>query len=131
MKHHRKIVLGGVSLTKSRTNRHNSEAAKKIMDDFDTIIKNSDFLKTAPFEWISIIFYYGLKDDIKPKYKPINNRYKDLPVSLELDSNKLNNTELDNLIDIYKKAVLNILIDIGNKYNLPIDALLLEYNQSP
>ena len=122
MQHQRKIVLGGVSLTKTRINRHSSEAAEQFMNETEKVIIASDFLKEAPFKWISLIFYYGTKNDAIPKYK-------DLPVSIELDTNILYKSELNSLIKIYKNAVLKVLIDIGNKYNLPNDKVFLEYNK--
>ena len=129
MQHQRKIVLGGVSLTKTRINRHSSEAAEQFMNETEKVIIASDFLKEAPFKWISLIFYYGTKNDAIPKYKTINKKYKDLPVSIELDTNILYKSELNSLIKIYKNAVLKVLIDIGNKYNLPNDKVFLEYNK--
>ncbi|WMS87511.1 Imm39 family immunity protein [Pleionea litopenaei] len=118
MAHNKKLVLGGVSLTKERPNRFAMQVMKEIRDELELLIINSGFLIGAPFIWIGLILRYGLVSADKPKYQKINKKHGDLPVSIELDTNELSGANKSKLKRIMKKATLVALIDIANKYEL-------------
>lgn len=118
MSHNRKLVLGGVSLTKERPNRFAMDVMNEIRDEFEFIIINTDFLKGAPFSWIGLILRYGLVNAVNPEYQKVNKKYGDLPVSIELDTNEMLGVNKIKLKSIMKKATLISLIDIANNYNL-------------
>lgn len=133
MSHDRKLVLGGVSLTKARPNRFAMQVMKEIRDEIELLIISSDFLMGAPFQWIGLILRYGLVNADKPRYQKINMKHGDLPVAIELDSNELSSANKDELRFLMTKATLLALIHIGKKYELSsekFDALLVKKTSS-
>ena len=40
----------------------------------------SRYLEGAPFSWVTIAVRYGLKNDDKPSYQPINKEYVIFPL---------------------------------------------------
>lgn len=117
--HDRKIGLCGVSLTKARLNRHNPSAMKSVQDEIESVIIDSGYLADAPFSWVTIAIRFGLKDESIPHYKKVDTKYGDLPLSIEVDTHRLLKASLEQLIYIYRLAVLEALIHAGKKFNLP------------
>ncbi|MGF1751950.1 Imm39 family immunity protein [Vibrio cionasavignyae] len=133
MAHNKKLVLGGVSLTKERPNRFAMQVMTEIRDELELLIINSGFLIGAPFIWIGLILRYGLVSADKPMYQKINEKHGDLPVSIELDTNELSSATKSELKRIMKKATLVALIDIANKYELKAEEFkksLIELEES-
>ena len=95
--------------------------ASDIREELDVVIKDKNFIVNAPFNWIGIIFQYGLINSTKPKYKKINNKHGDLPVTIELNASELGNATQTELKEIMKNSVLIVLKDIAKKYNLKTD----------
>jgi len=73
--HNRKLAFSGVSLTKARLNKQSGKALDSIRDEVEKFIIDSEYLLDAPFSWITIAVRYGLKNDDKPSYQPINKKY--------------------------------------------------------
>ncbi|MEO3684712.1 Imm39 family immunity protein [Shewanella vesiculosa] len=121
MSHNRKLVLGGVSLTKARPNRFAMQVMKEIRDELELRIINSGFLVGAPFLWVGLILRYGVVNADKPKYQKVNEKHGDLPVTIELDSGDLSSASKLELKILMTKAILFSLIDIANKYGLKAD----------
>jgi len=126
-KHDRKIVLGGIDLVKASM-FHDLEVMEQVMDSLEALMLHSGYLEGAPFLWISLLFRYGFKKEIKPHYQRVNQKYGDLPLALELDMRvllKADETDPEFLLkDFLEIATLDSLIDAGQKYNLKIDGLL-------
>ena len=125
-KHDRKFVCGGVALVMGRLKN-----GLKLMpqDEVEKFIINSCFLEKSPFLWVALIYRYGIKNDLKIKLKRINKTYGDLPIDLELDMEILqwaDKNNLDLLHDIFMIAALEALIQVGEKYKLPIDVFKKE-----
>lgn len=118
MAHNRKLVLGGVSLTKERPNNFSISVMSEIRDELELIIIETNFIEKAPFNWIGIIFRYGLVNANKPKYQKINSKHCDLPVTMELDTQDLSKANKFELKKIFRKATLLIMIDVADKFNL-------------
>ncbi len=98
-------------------------------DYIESIIIASNYLEEAPFKWVGLIYRYGLKNMTKPEYQRINKKYGDIPVAIELKMEILEWADAHNielLKEIFAIGALDTLIDIGNKYKLPLDAILLE-----
>ena len=124
MAHDRKYVPGIVALVKVRFK--NTRSIVGTQDEIEKIIIDSHFLLNAPFAWVGLIYRYGLKNELKPEYQRINKKYGDLPVAIELDSNILKWADDNNLQlfrDIFIVGALEVLIDVGKKYNLPTQML--------
>jgi hypothetical protein len=119
MGHNRKIVIGATALTKARNNRHEIVVGTEVMDELEPIIVDTGFLRDAPFEWISLVFRYGLKNDEAPTYEHIDERYHDLPLVMELDTRELQHASKDELKRIFMRAALKTLVHVGGRYHLP------------
>jgi len=127
--HNRKLGLTGIALTKQRNNRHDIKSLAAVRDEIEKIIIDSEFLKNAPFSWITIAVRYGLKNDSKPNYRAVSKKYGDLPLSIEVNTHELINASFEELKLIFKKAVLKALIHAGHKFDRPTE--ILEDAQKP
>lgn len=125
--HNRKLVLGSVGLVIGSLK--NTSCRLKLRDDLEMIMIHSNYLEGAPFKWVGLIYRYGLKNMTKPEYQRINKKYGDIPIAVELKMEILQWADANNidlLKEIFAIGALDALIDIGRKYKLPIDAILLE-----
>lgn len=126
--HNRKLGLLEVSLTKQRLKPLWGTALDWVRDDIEKVIINSRFLEGASFSWVTIAIRYGLKDDKKPDYQIINKKFGDLPLSIEVDTNKLIDSSIHELKLIFGKAVLVALIHAGQKFERPVNELTEKLN---
>jgi len=125
--HNRRLGLSGVALTKARNNRFDNQALTAVRDEIEAVLDESGYLAGAPFSWVTIAIRYGLVDADAPVYQPINKKYGDLPLAIEVDTNRLIGVDLASLVSVFKKAVLLALVHAGRKYNRPtvkLEALL-------
>lgn len=120
MTHNRKYVPGGVALVMGRV----KNSGKMIdQDKIEKILIDSNFFENMPFKWVGLLYLYGIKNSLIPKYEKINKKYGYLPIEVELKMEILewadqNNLEL--LHDIFMVGALEALIHVGKKYKLPI-----------
>ena len=122
-KHNRKLGLSMVSLTKARPPRHDIEEATEIKRELEPVLVSSGYFDNAPFEWVTIVLRYGLKNEEKPHYQRINKKYGDLPLAIELDTHELIEADRDELKRLFTLATLKALIHAGKKYKLPVESL--------
>ena len=132
MVHNRKFVPGIVSLV--RLNLKNEKYIVSIQDEIEQIMISTNFLENAPFEWVGLIYRYGLKNMLVPEYSRISKKYGDLPLAIELDSHLLlwadgNNIKL--LKDIFILSALLALVHVGEKYNLSYSGIEDELKKYP
>lgn len=123
--HNRKFVTSAVALVLGKL----SNEKISIRDDIERIIINSNFLENAPFEWIGLMYLYGIKNNLKVEFHKISKKYGDLSVDLELDMDILKWADQNNLgllRDIFMIAALEAIIQIGKKYHLPIGVFIEE-----
>jgi hypothetical protein len=121
MAHNRKLVLSGVALTTARNNRNDIEVGTEIMNELGQIIIESEFLNEAPFRWVGLTLRYGLKDEDGPHYDVIDENDGELPVAIELDTRGLQAASREELKELFMIATLKSLIDIGKRYQLPLE----------
>lgn len=121
--HDRKLGLNGIALTKQRNNPHDVKALSSVRDQIERTMIDSEYLKDAPFSWVTVAVRYGLKNDDTPSYRPVNKKYGDLPLSIEIDAQELTGASIENLEKIFREAVLRALIHAGKKFDRPIEAL--------
>lgn len=117
--HGRKLGLSGVSLTKARTNRHDVKALTAVRDELEAVLDSDRYLLGAPFTWVTIAVRYGLVDASEPSYQPINKKYGDLPLAIEVDTHRLVGLDVQDLAMLFRQAVLVALVHAGKKYERP------------
>jgi hypothetical protein len=131
-KHNRKIVFSGIDLVgASMTN--DLQIMGEVRKSIEPLMINSGYLKSAPFTWVGMVFRYGLKHEIKPHYRRIDQKDGELELAKELDMRILltaDETDPDFLLkDFLEIATLDSLIHAGKKYNLKIDGLVERRNR--
>jgi hypothetical protein len=122
--HNRKLVLGGVALTKARVPaKPKAAAANLVRDELEQEVIESGYLDGAPFKWVGLIIREGLADEAEPHYEKINATHGDLPLAIEIDVHRLLGVSEDEMAAVYRKATLIALIHAGERYGLPVTRL--------
>lgn len=126
----RRLGFGGVDMVKCRI-RHSLTCMDNIKTEYTPLVEKIWYKNSCnpPFDWVGIIFRYGLKNEDKPHYSRINQSYGDLPLAIELDTNELlwaDKQGLEALTLLFKVATLKCLIHAGRKYKLPVEELEVE-----
>ena len=107
MAHNRKLVLGGVALTQAKLPaRQTALAMGKARDDLEREVIRSGYLSGAPFKWVGLIIREGLIDEVVPHYQKIDQKDGELPIAIEVDTNRLVGASADQATNIYRKAAL-------------------------
>lgn len=121
MAHNRKLVLGGVALTRAKLPaRQTAFAMGKARDDLEQEVIRSGYLSSAPFKWVGLIIREGLIDELTPHYQKIDQKDGELPIAIEVDINRLVGASADQATNIYRKAALLALLHVGEKYELDV-----------
>lgn len=118
-------VVGSSALVLGRFVRHGLARLKEIDHIFNHMYDKQYFEKQK-FERIGLLFLYGVKTDLIPRYERINVKYKDLPIAVELDTLILdwadkNKPEL--LKEIYLIATCEAVLHVLRKYKLPTEPI--------
>jgi len=113
-----RIGLCGTALTVARNNRHTMAALGEVEDHLERLMEAADFLKEAPFEWITLMLRFGLKNEDAPHYQRIDRCCGDLPLSIELDSHELMDASREELKRLFMVACLKALVHAGKRYGL-------------
>jgi hypothetical protein len=124
--HNRKLGLSGVALTKARNNKHDTKALTAVRDELEQLLIGSAYFTDAPFSWVTVAVRYGLKDEIIPHYEKINQKYGDLPLSIEVDTNRLMGASFEDLVKTFSVAILRALIHAAAKYQRPAEQLRVQ-----
>lgn len=127
MAHNRKFVPGYIFIVNGRL--VNLRSTLNIQNDIEKIVIDSNFLENSPIVWIGLMYRIGKKNMIKPQYGRIDKKDGELPIAVEIKFDVLkwaddNNLKL--LKDIFMIAGLEALIDVGKKYNLPTEHIVVE-----
>jgi hypothetical protein len=121
MGHNRKLVIGGVDLVKVHL-KNTLSVASEIRDELENEIIQMGWFPNEHFNWVGLIWRYGVKTDIKPEIKKVNRKYRDLPVSIEIDATKLQELDQDivRIKEYLKSITINCLFSVGLQYDLPV-----------
>jgi len=125
-KHPWKFVFSGVDCVGARM-----ENAWKIyeflqIEYYQDLLISSGYFSDSRFTWVSYVILYGLKNEQKTKFGRISKTYEDLPMTKELDMRILltaDENDIDMLMDFFKIASLDSLIEAGKKYKLNPSAI--------
>jgi hypothetical protein len=123
--HNRKLGLTGVALTKARNPKGDVAALSLARDEIERLLIMNDFFEGAPFSWVTISIRFGIKTEAEPHFFPINKKYGDLPLSIEIETSQMQNASAENLLDLFKAAALRALVAAANRFSLP-DLFLVE-----
>jgi hypothetical protein len=82
--HNRKLGLIGVALTKARNPKGDVAALSSVRDELERVIIEEGYLEGAPFSWVTISIRFGIKTEAEPRHQPINKKYGDLPLAIEI-----------------------------------------------
>lgn len=95
-----------------------------VIARIDSILKEKEYLKQAPFLWVGLIEYFGDYQKRKIELKKIDKKYGDLQVRILIPIQELKDLDLDNVelveafhLDMYK----SVFDKINTKYNLEIN----------
>jgi hypothetical protein len=121
--HGRLLGLTGTALTSARNPKGDIQALSAVRDEVEILLINTGYCEGAPFSWVTISIRFGLKDESVPHYKSINKKYGDLPLAIEVKTDKLLGASLDNLKRIFRDAALRALIHAGEKHGRPVELL--------
>jgi len=124
----RRISFGDAGLVLGRL-KNNGTAWNAVGYHLDYLLRAHSYFEGVPFLWVSIMFRYGSKNDIRLKFRGIDQKHGDLEVTLGLDMRVVKWADKHNLkllIDIFMTASLEALIQVAKKYKLPDGPFLEE-----
>ena len=116
------LLIGGVSLVKGRI-PDAGVVMQEICNQLEPLLAETGYIDNAPFKTVSLILRFGEKTDFTPIYEPINKRYSELPVAVELQLAALRSADKDTVINEFFSATIGVLIDVARKYSLPFGEL--------
>ena len=119
--------------------RANIKKDGQIWEEIRPLIKRMYDRALFPdkFVRIGILFLYGIKTDLIPRYDRINKTYQDLPISVELDTVILRWADQHSyalLKEIFLIATCEAVLHVLRKYKLPtepVDKLRAQYGTIP
>ena len=124
-KHPWKFVSSGVDLVGARM-QHDDLIEEWEKGELQNLLISSGYFSDPRFTWVSYIIHYGLKNERKTKCGRISKIYEDLPMTKQLDMRVLltaDENDVDMLMDFFKIASLDSLIEAGIKYKLNPSAI--------
>ena len=121
--HGRSLGVVGVSLTKERLPKGAEEVLGQVRDQLEHLLLQTEYLKDAPFSWITISIRFGLKDDLAPLIGRINRKHGDLPLSIEMDISSLKGCAMEAHKAAYLRAAARALLGTVNLHKVPESAL--------
>lgn len=122
-KHNRKLGLLGADMVVVRFKVDRIRLMQEVRDEVERWIIESGYLDGAPFEWITLSLRFGLKDAEEPSYERVNEKYGDLPMSIELDARNLQSADEEQAKLAFLAATLKALIHAAQKFGLNIDQM--------
>ena len=124
-KHPWKFVSSEIDLVGAKL--ENSKYIEKWeKGELQNLLIDSGYFSDPRFTWVGLSVLYGLKNDEKAKFEGISKKYQDLSMVRELDMRVLltaDENDVDMLMDFFKIAALDSLIEAGKKYKLNPSAI--------
>ena len=118
----RKLNVGMVGLVPGRL-RNCIPIGSRVRDEVELLL-DSDFFSSAPFDRVGVIIRVGQRTDLTPEYEPIYQG--ELPIAVEVSMGTIRKAKDDELARIIRRALLEALLGIAEKYRLPNNRLLTE-----
>ena len=125
-KHPWKFVFSGIDLVKASM-QHDLEIYKHLkINYYQDLLVSSGYFSDPRFTWAGMTIRYGLKNDKKTEFQGIDKKYECIDLAKELDMRILltaDENDVDMLLDFFKIASLDSLIEAGIKYKLNSSAI--------
>ncbi|HUX78214.1 MAG TPA: Imm39 family immunity protein [Alphaproteobacteria bacterium] len=120
------VKIVGASSLVLRANIKNAGKAWEDLEIITDTMYDRQLFPQNKFVRIGLLFLYGIKTELKPRYERIDRTYKDLPITVELDTNILrwadkNSFEL--MKEIFLIATCEAVLDVLRKYKLPTESV--------
>lgn len=112
----RELLIGAVGLVKGSV-RYGGAAMVRVCDELEPEFNRTKFLDPAPFKAVSLVLRYGTKWGM-PDVGKVNNRHSELEVGIEIPMSEIRSMDQGRLVSIVKKATLQALLAIAEKYGL-------------
>lgn len=123
MSKRRTLLIGGAA--NKRVNlREDGRIMVEICEELEPLLRQMDFVGTAPFETISLIIRYGCTRCETPEYGKIDRVHGELPIAVELELDMLRCVDRNELKRQFFDITLAALVDVAKVYRLPHDELV-------
>ena len=125
-KHPWKFVFSGIDCVGASIT-HDLDLYKALkVDYYQDLLISSGYFSDPRFTWVGMTIRYGLKNDRKTEFQGIDKRYECIDLAKELDMRILltaDENDVEVLMDFFKIASLDSLIEAGLKYKLNPSAI--------
>lgn len=121
--HDRKLGLTGTALTKARNPKGAVAALSAVRDELEAGLIASSFFSGAPFSWVTIAIRFGLRTEQEPHFQPINKKYGDLPLAIEISTEAMQDAGMEDLKSLFRSAALVALVAAAARYGRPDEEL--------
>jgi hypothetical protein len=118
MSHDRKLVLGGVSLTRARLNKRSFAVMNDVRDSVEEVLIATGYFVGMPFQWIALIVRYGLVNESEPHIGRIDKTDGELEVAIEVDVHDFEHADHQQLRQHYLSVLKKALDGIARHYKL-------------
>ena len=120
-KHQWKFVFSGIDLVMASMNNDGYVMTTVGREYLQNLLIDSGYFSDPRFTWVGMTIRYGLKNDRKTEFQGIDKKYECIDLAKELDMRVLltaDENDVDMLMDFFKIAALDSLIEAGKKYKL-------------
>jgi hypothetical protein len=118
----RNLLIGGVGLVPGNL-RSVGPVLADVCNNLEPILIETRYLREAPFKTISVVFRFGDQADRTPEYAAIDRHHEELPVAIYFRMDEARRAKRHELRNAIELATLNMLVDIGKRYRLPIEQI--------
>lgn len=131
LSHDHKLVVAAVALCPGRV-RGSIAAGTRARDEVEALLL-PEFFHGAPFDFVSVVLRCGERTQLQPRYQRIGTYQgmRELPITLELEMNRLRRIKEEEVYAIYRQALLDALIAVAAKYGLQAERLQQARAQTP
>ena len=114
-----KFLLNAISMTRKRPPHFDIESMYLARDSLNSFAERVGLFGGQKFESISVIIGYGLVDTTRdPEIGRVLKKYKELPVTIELDIREVCKLDRESLALRFEVAILESLVRVAEKYKV-------------
>jgi immunity protein 39 of polymorphic toxin system len=132
MRSHGHRLLVGVVGTVPGHVRSYGPLAGRVRDEVEQCI-GPEFFENAPFDEVGAILRCGVRTRLRPQYSRIitSDGLRELPIAVELEMCVLHNSDEQGVEGMFRQALLDALLAVAAKYNLPAERLAEARRHTP